>query len=79
MMYNDLLLSHVGGIIPDMLKVKTDDCAVINIGLSGTGIDCLKMLKHKLYNNILPDNSEPYVPEYSNIKFLTIDSNICDI
>lgn len=79
MMYNDLLLSRGGGIIPDNIKFGMDNCAVINIGLGGTVIDCLKMLKHKVYNNILSDNSESDVPKYSNIKFLAIDSNICDI
>lgn len=52
MMYNDLLLNRGGGIIPDNIKVGMDNCAVINIGLGGTGIDCLAEVKKEVYSRI---------------------------
>lgn len=71
-MYKQLLLSHGGGIIPDNIKAGMNNCAVINIGLGGTGIDCLERTKKEVYDNILPDQDTD-IPEYSHIKFLAVD------
>lgn len=74
MMYNDLLLSRGGGIIPDNIKVGMDNCAVIKIGLGGTGIDCLAEVKKEVYSKISPENPDSAIPEYNHIKFLAIDN-----
>lgn len=76
MMYNDLLLSRGGGIIPDNIKVGMDNCVVINIGLGGTGVDCLAEVKKEVYSRIFPENPDLAIPEYNHIKFLAIDSYI---
>lgn len=81
MMYKNLLLSSQGGIINKMNRAKQDNCAVVAIGLGGTGVSCLKNLKQKIYNRVIPDNQDPNsdvppaVPEYKHIKFLAVDSD----
>lgn len=73
MIINELSIAAGGGIIPDSIKAEMHNCAVINIGLGGTGIDCLKSLKQKVYNRIKPDNPKSLITKYSHIKFLAID------
>ena len=74
-MYQRLLLNCEGGIIDAAQQAEQENCAVICIGLGGTGIDCLKNLKAKIYNRIRPDDSAASVPTYSHIKFLAVDSD----
>lgn len=74
MLYSDLLLSRGGGIISNIQKAEMDNCAVINIGLGGTDIDCLAEVKKEVYSRIPPENPDSAVPEYNHIKFLAIDS-----
>ncbi len=78
--YSRLDLSRDGGIIDVHNQVRQNDCAVLCIGLGGTGSDCLRTIKSQVYNRIVPDNSTvenpyPNVPEYSHIKFLAIDTD----
>ena len=74
-MYNKLLLNANGGIIDINQQYEQDNCAIIAIGLGGTGVDCLRNLKAKVYNKIKPDNPDSAVPEYRHIKFLAVDTD----
>ncbi|MDR0514471.1 MAG: tubulin-like doman-containing protein, partial [Coriobacteriaceae bacterium] len=74
-MYQKLLLNCEGGIIDIAQQFNQDNCAVIAIGLGGTGVDCLKNLKTKVYNRMKPDNPDAAVPTYAHIKFLALDTD----
>lgn len=75
-MYNKLLIESGGGIIATSQMAKQDNAVTINIGLGGTGIDCLKMLKKEVYSRLCPDNgANSVVPEYKHIKFLAVDTD----
>ncbi len=73
--YKKLLYSAGGGIIDRAQQSQQDDCAVLAIGLGGTGIDCLRCLKAKVYERLLPDNPNNPVPKYKHIKFLAVDAD----
>ncbi len=74
-MYENLSLSIGGGIIGDAQLSKQDNCAVLAIGLGGTGIDCLRELKKKVYNRLEPDNPNDSVHRYEHIRFLAVDAD----
>ncbi|MCL1874141.1 MAG: hypothetical protein FWF85_08510 [Clostridiales bacterium] len=74
-MYQKLLLNCEGGIIDATQQYEQDNCAVVAIGLGGTGVDCLKNLKAKIYNRVKADNPDSAVPVYSHIKFLALDTD----
>ncbi len=74
-MYQKLLLKNDGGIIDIAQQSEQDNCAVVCIGLGGTGVDCLKTLKAKIYNRVRPDDPNAAVPKYSHIKFLAVDTD----
>ncbi|WP_034447874.1 tubulin-like doman-containing protein [Butyrivibrio sp. AE2032] len=78
-MYDRLLLCKQGGIIDISHMAEQDNSVHICIGLGGTGVDCLKNLKAKVYNRIRPDNPNSSVPRYSHIKFLAVDSDMDSI
>lgn len=73
--YNKLLYSVGGGIIDSAQQSLQDDCAVLAIGLGGTGIDCLRCLKRKVYERLQPDNRRGGIPEYKHIRFLAVDAD----
>lgn len=73
--YSRLLLSEGGGIIEAAQQAEQDNCAVLCIGLGGTGISCLRNLKSKMYNRLMPDDPKSSVPGYAHIKFLAVDSD----
>ena len=74
-MYQKLMLNCDGGIIDATQQSEQDNCAVVAIGLGGTGVDCLKNLKAKIYNRVKADNPDSAVPVYSHIKFLALDTD----
>ncbi|MCL1810265.1 MAG: tubulin-like doman-containing protein [Clostridiales bacterium] len=74
-MYQKLLLNCEGGVIDAAQQYEQDNCAVVAVGLGGTGIDCLKNLKAKIYNRVKADNPGSAVPVYSHIKFLAVDTD----
>lgn len=74
-MYQKLLLNCDGGIIDVTQQAEQDNCAVVCIGLGGTGTDCLRNLKAKVYNRVAPDDPQSAVPRYSHIKFLSVDTD----
>ena len=74
-MYENLLLSAGGGIVDRVLQCAQDDSAVLAIGLGGTGIDCLRTLKKRVYERLQPGNPGDAVPRYEHIKFLAVDSD----
>ena len=74
-MYEGLLLSTGGGIITDIKKSAYQIKPAIIIGLGSTGIDALKAVRKKVYENILPDDPAAAEPEYKHIKFLAVDTD----
>ena len=74
-MYQGLLLSAGGGILSPGQQAEQSECATIAIGLGGTGIECLRMLKSEVYSRVRPDDPKAEVPSYRNIRFLAIDSD----
>ncbi len=75
-MYNKLLISAGGGIVSRSQQSEQDNVATIAIGLGGTGIDCLRLLKSEVYDKLKPDNGEDSViPRYDHIKYLAVDTD----
>ena len=70
-----LLLSANGGIIVNSQKAPQANCAVVAIGLGGTGCDCLQNFKRAVYNQIQPDDPKAFIPEYKHFQFIAIDTD----
>lgn len=66
-------------IIYSLQQYVQDDSAVLAIGLGGTGIDCLRILKAKVYERLRPDNPGGVVPHYEHVKFLAVDTDAADM
>lgn len=77
-MYEGLLLSTGGGIITDLKKSAQQGEPTIIIGLGGTGVDALKVVKKKVYEQLTADNPKDAIPEYKHIGFLAIDTDEID-
>ena len=77
-MYDGLLLSTGGGIITDIKKSAQQGEPTIIIGLGGTGIDALRVIKKKVYEQLIPDNPDGDIPEYKCIGFLAVDTDYID-
>ncbi len=77
-MYEGLLLSTGGGIITDIKKSAYQGEPTIIIGLGGTGIDALRVIKKKVYEQLIPDNTDGDIPEYKRIGFLAVDTDYID-
>ena len=77
-MYDGLLLSKGGGIITDIKKSVQQGEPTIIIGLGGTGVDALKVIKKKVYEQLIPDNPDSDIPEYKRIGFLAVDTDYID-
>lgn len=75
MAYKKLLLSTQGGIVDKIHRSSQDNCAVLSIGLGGTGCDCLRNLKAKVFNRVNPDDDSKTIPEYKHVKFLAVDTD----
>lgn len=73
--YARLALASDGGIIVNSIKAPQENCAVVAIGLGGTGFDCLQHFKKSVYEQIQPDNPNSEIPKYSHFRFLAIDSD----
>lgn len=74
--YENLLLEAGGGIIDAAQQAEQDNNAIVAIGLGGTGTDCLRAFKSKVYTRVKPDDPDAVVPRYSHIKFLSVDTDI---
>ena len=74
-MYTRLLIQAGGGIISRCQQAEQANCATVAIGLGGTGISCLRILKREIYNRVAPDPSNDYIPRYSHIQFLAVDTD----
>ena len=74
-MYNKLLISAGGGIISRDQQAEQNECAVIALGLGGTGVSALRSLKKEVYDRLKPDKADSTVPSYYHIKFLAIDTD----
>ena len=72
MIYRKLLLSAGGGIVSEKSKVEPGNCVILNIGLGGVGIDCLKSLKKEVCSLIKTDDYGCKEGN-RNIKYLAID------
>ena len=77
-MYDGLLLSKDGGIITDIKKSAQQGEPTIIIGLGGTGVDALRVIKKKVYEHLIPDNPDGDIPEYKRIGFLAVDTDYID-
>lgn len=74
--YPQLLLSAGGGIVSTQQQAKqVENTATILIGLGGTGIDCLRMIKTQVYSRLEPDDPKAVIPTYQHIRFLGVDSD----
>lgn len=74
-MYNKLLINLGGGIVSRSQQAEQDNCATVAIGLGGTGISCLRAFKRAVYTRVAPDPTNDYVPRYSHIQFLAVDTD----
>ena len=74
-LYRKLLLNTGGGVTNNADKARQEACATIAIGLGGTGVDCLRILKRRVYENVESDMPDALIPSYSHIKFLAVDSD----
>ena len=75
MNYRQLLLSTGGGVISNGQMDAQSNSATIAIGLGGTGVSCLRNLKHQVYSRLQPDSPDAPIPEYKHIKFLAVDTD----
>ena len=74
--YPKLLLSTGGGIVSSKQQAKQiENTATLLIGLGGTGVDCIRMIKTQVYDRLEPDKPESEIPEYSHIQFLGVDAD----
>lgn len=74
--YDKLLLSKGGGIIPMQHMIEQiPNTATLLIGLGGTGIDCISLIKEKVQQMIMPDDPLNAAPSHSHIRFLGIDTD----
>lgn len=74
--YSSLKLSQGGGLISDIQKaVQRKNTATIIIGCGGTGKDALKQLKKSLFARVRQDDPKAPIPQYSHIRFLSIDTD----
>ena len=78
-MFESLRLGAGGGLKSIMEKAEqASDAATIAIGLGGTGVGALRMLKKCVYERVKQDNykeRDTQAPIYQKIKFLAIDSD----
>lgn len=75
--YSKLLLSTGGGIISQIQQAEqVENTATLLIGLGGTGIDCLTEVKKAVRERLQPDNPQAFVPKYSHIRFLAVDTDL---
>ena len=76
MTYESLLLNLGGGVIPSGHRSRPyAGAAALLIGIGGTGVDVLTKIKRKVYQDLIPDDSNAPVPRYDHIQFLAIDSD----
>lgn len=73
--YSKLLLSTGGGIVSTQQQAEqTPNTATLLIGLGGTGVHCIRMIKTQVYTRLKPDNPKAVIPTYSHIRFLGVDT-----
>ena len=76
MVYDSLLLNYGGGIIGNNAKSEQfKGSAALAIGLGGTGVAALSVLKGKIHQQLIADNPESPIPQYDGIQLLAIDSD----
>ena len=71
-MLKKLLLSAGGGIIDTQDQIPRAEVATVDIGLGGTGIDCLCELKKSVYTKLVPDVVDTVVLSISTSSFLLL-------
>ena len=75
-MYNKLLISAGGGIISRDQQAEQNECAVIALGLGGTGVSALRSLKKEVYDPVSSRiKRTARCPAIPHIKFLAIDTD----
>ncbi len=73
---HSLNLNEGGGIIPQNDRSQPEDAASIIIGIGGTGVNTLKIIKKKVFSQLIPSNPGEAVPRYDMIRFLAIDTDV---
>ena len=74
-MYRQLIYSSGGGVIGNESIAEKEYKITLAIGLGGTGIDCLRRLKRRVYETVEPDQPGNPFSGYSHIKFLAVDTD----
>lgn len=74
-MYQQLLCAAGGGIVSPRQQAEQNEAATILIGLGGTGINCLRVLKKEIFDRLRPDDPNSPYPTYQHIKFLAVDTD----
>ena len=72
---HSLNLNEGGGIIPQNDRSQPENAASIIIGIGGTGVSALKIIKQKVFTQLIPSNPGESVPRYDMIRFLAIDTD----
>ena len=75
MVIHSLNLNEGGGVIPKTDVSAPEKDASVIIGIGGTGVDTIKILKKKIYSQLEPSNPGEAVPRYENISLIAIDSD----
>ena len=76
MVYDSLLLNYGGGIIGNNAKSEQyKGSAALAIGLGGTGVAALSVLKGKIHQQLIADNPDSPISQYEGIQLLAIDSD----
>lgn len=73
--YGQLLIDAGGGIIDRGKQSDRQDGASVIIGLGGTGSDAVIKLKHEVYKQLKPDDTDAVIPRYEAIRYLLIDAD----
>lgn len=64
-----------GGVANANEKAPRDNSAHIFIGLGGTGVSALQIMKRMVYERLEPDDPHAEVPSYDRLAFLAVDSD----
>ena len=75
MIIHSLNLKEGGGIIPKMCVSEPQKEASVFIGIGGTGVETLKLLKRKVYTQLEPSNPCDAIPRFDMIRFLGLDTD----
>lgn len=76
---HSLNLNEGGGIIPQNFTSDPEAAVSVLIGIGGTGVSTLKILKKKVFTQLNPSNPGESDPRYDTIRFLAIDTDETEV